>query len=109
MSRGESSKINDKRQENDDEQLNRKGLSYYSYFIGVKSEWLFGPREQERSVNQGSEERKSLSHLDRRIFPSMSGQRPRRDGQEQINARETLLKRSKKSQVGMIATVGRDS
>lgn len=32
-----------------------------------------------------------------------------RDGQEQINARETLVKRSKKSQVGMLATVGRDS
>lgn len=75
----------------------------------MKSEWLFGPREQERSVNQGSEERKSLSHLDRRIFPSMSGQRLRRDGQEQINARETLVKRSKKSQVGMLATVGQNS
>ena len=72
--------------------------------ISALSEWslkgYLEPREQERSVNQGSEERKSLSHLAPSNFPIGGGTKAekKRPGIE-INARETLVKRPW-SQVG---------
>ena len=57
-----------------------------------------------RKVSEPSawKERKSLSHFDRRTFPSMAGQGSRRGDKRSRNAR----KKSPRSQVGMLRYCG---